>query len=81
MSTKIYVMCTNSGAATAVARDWRVVIMIPDDSLDVLGLYKGISSHSFDDMEPFVPMMDSSNLTKAQVRKAQAAQDFHFLSK
>ena len=54
--------------------------MIPD-SLDVLGLYKGISSHSFDDMEPFVPMMDSSNLTKAQVRKAQATQDFHFLSK
>ena len=81
MSTKIYVMCTNSrsGAATRVARDWRVVIMIPDDikqSLDVLGLYKGISSHSFEDMEPFVPMMDSSNLTKAQVRKAQAAQDF-----
>ena len=54
MSTKVYVMCTNSGAATRVARDWRVVIMIPDDikqSLDVLGLYKGISSHSFDDME------------------------------
>ena len=52
--------------------------MIPDDikqSLDVLGLYKGISSHSFDDMEPFVPM-DSSNLTKPQVGKAQAAQDF-----
>ena len=38
--------------------------MIPDDikqSLDVLGLYKGISSHSFDDMEPFVPI-DNSNL-------------------
>ena len=42
----------------------------------MLGLYKGISSHSFDDMEPFVPMMDSSNLIKAQVGKAQAAQDF-----
>ena len=38
VSTKIYV--ANSGAATRVARDWRVV-MIPDDikqSLDVLGL-------------------------------------------
>ena len=42
--------------------------------MDVLGLYKGISSHSFDDMEPFVPM-DSSNLIKAQVGKAQGAQD------
>ena len=72
VSTKIYV--TNSGAAT---RDWGVVT-IPDDikqSLDVLGLYKGISSHSFEDMEPFVPM-DSSNLIKAQVGKAQGRSRF-----
>ena len=37
---------------------WRVV-MIPDDikqSLAVLGFIQGISSHSFDDMEPFVSM-------------------------
>ena len=73
MSTKIYV--TNSGAATM---DWRGNDL-PDDikqSLDVLGLYKGISSHPLMTWSHLYPCMDSSNLAKAQVGKAQAAQDF-----
>ena len=44
--------------------------MIPDDikqSLDVLGFYKGISSHSFDDRGAICIPMDSSNLIKAQL--------------
>ena len=49
--------------------------MIPDDikqSLDVLGLYKGISSHPLMTWSHLYPCMDSSNLAKAQVGKAQA---------
>ena len=44
-------MCNNK------SRDWRVVMvrMVPDDNntLDVLGLYTGIGSHAFDQLEPF----------------------------
>ena len=54
VSTKIY---TTRCATTKVARDWRVVMvrMVPDDNntLDVLGLYTGIGSHAFDQLEPF----------------------------
>ena len=42
----------------------------------MLGLYKGISSHPLMTWSHLYPCMDSSNLAKAQVGKAQAAQDF-----
>ena len=69
MSTKIF--STRPGAAARVARDWRVV-MVPDsnNTLDVLGLYDGICSHSFDQHEPFVAIGGSSSV-KAQVGRLE----------
>ena len=76
VSTKIY---SCEGGATKVVRDWRVV-MIPDDnnSLDILGLFNGICSHTYDPMEPFVGFAEDRPI-KAQVGRSQTAQGYHDL--
>ena len=72
VSTKIYT--TRGLGVPRVARDWRVV-MVPDDDnhLDVLGLYNGIGSHTFDLLEPFVAL-EGDKSVRAQVGKHQTAQ-------
>ena len=50
--------------------------MLPDDnnSLDLLGLYTGISNHAFDELDPFVPPDYKS--IRVQVGKSQLANDY-----
>lgn len=69
VSTKIYT--TRPGAAARVARDWRVV-MVPDsdNTVDVLGLYNGISSHAFDELEPYVAIEGDQSI-RAQVGRLE----------
>lgn len=78
VSTKIYATRGGAtlGAATRVARDWRVV-MVPDDnnSMDILGLYNGIGSHTFDQLEPFVAF-EGDKSVRAQVGRSQTSQDY-----
>ena len=55
--------------------------MIPDDIKDVLGLYKGISSHPSMTWSHLYPCMDSRDLAKAQVGPLKISKTYHFLSK
>ncbi len=70
LSTKID---TTKGSDFRVVRDWRVV-MIPDDNntLDVLSLYNGIGSHTFNQLEPFV----GDKSVRAHVGRSQAGLDY-----
>ena len=61
-------------ARTAVARDWRVV-MIPegDVSVTLADLYQCIVDHALDTLEPFVLLPEQKNVPiKAQIGKEQA---------
>ena len=53
-----------------------MVRMVPDDNntLDVLGLYTGIGSHAFDQLEPFTD--EGDRCVRAQVGRSQTAQDY-----
>ena len=50
--------------------------MVPDDNntLDVLGLYTGIGSYAFDQLEPFTD--EGDRCVRAQVGRSQTAQDY-----
>ena len=53
--------------------------MIPDDNniLDILGLFNGICTHTYDPMEPFVGFVEDR--LKDQVGRSQTAQGYHDL--
>ena len=53
------------------------MVMVPDDnnSLDILGLYNGIGSHAFDQLEPFSAFRSDKSV-RVQVGKSQTAQDY-----
>ena len=71
MSTKIYYI-SRPRAAARVARDWRVVLVLDsNNTLDVLGLYNAISSHAFDEQEPFVAIEGGDQSVRAQVGRLE----------
>ena len=77
MSTKLFFQNSES---TRVVREWRIV-SIPDgnEGIDVIGLYMGICSHSFDPMEPYVPV-EGDRPIRVQVGKEQMGKDYQDLS-